>query len=348
MDIEFHYYITYLTAKKAGFTAEESQIIAYSSQYVDDNDLIFSIANGQYQNFISQTINILKPWKKLLRIYPLFHFIPGALDLNTVHRRDGKLHYLNTTPCSQNAKDILRKAFSSRDLYRIGIASHAFTDTWAHQNFVGYFDSFNSMKNIFHIYFPFIGHSRAGFKPDRISIKWNDNRLVKGLSIRDNDTIFLEAVSCLFDEYCSCLKTEFKRDIIMEEKNSLLKDVKDTINSNKNRKARISNYIFLTGTKGYGNIPLKPYCQDDWMDEAVNENIKGFRIRSRRAIARFLKSRIAMKIKPLRDKYSWKDGNEYQNTHWYKFQEAVKSHQKEAFNILKDRLSKMEIDYKMW
>jgi len=34
MDCEFHYYITYIVAQRAGFNPEDSYIIAYSSQQV--------------------------------------------------------------------------------------------------------------------------------------------------------------------------------------------------------------------------------------------------------------------------------------------------------------------------
>ena len=37
MDIEFHYYMTFLIAGKAGFGKDDTATIAYSSQYVDDN-----------------------------------------------------------------------------------------------------------------------------------------------------------------------------------------------------------------------------------------------------------------------------------------------------------------------
>lgn len=41
MDMEFHYYITYLIAVRAGFSTTESSNPAYSSQFLDDNDLVF-------------------------------------------------------------------------------------------------------------------------------------------------------------------------------------------------------------------------------------------------------------------------------------------------------------------
>ena len=46
MDIEFHYYITYVIALRAGFNAEDSYVLAYSSQHTDDNTAIFKISQG--------------------------------------------------------------------------------------------------------------------------------------------------------------------------------------------------------------------------------------------------------------------------------------------------------------
>lgn len=157
MDIEFHYYITYLIAARAGFSPDDSYLLAYSSQYVDDNDIIFEVnidSEDYYSNYISQTKNILKPKKKLFRIYPLFHFVPGEPFVNSARRKEGKLHYLNTTPDSKNARKILKSAFTSENIYRIGIASHAYADTWAHQNFVGYYDDFNAIKGLLKKAFP--------------------------------------------------------------------------------------------------------------------------------------------------------------------------------------------------
>ncbi|HIJ29284.1 MAG TPA: hypothetical protein HPP91_12265, partial [Gammaproteobacteria bacterium] len=78
MNREFHYWITGLIAKEAGFTEADAKIIAYASEYVDENDVSYTIQNRSgettYSNFISQTMNILKPKRTLMRVYPVFHF----------------------------------------------------------------------------------------------------------------------------------------------------------------------------------------------------------------------------------------------------------------------------------
>jgi len=92
MDAEFHYHITWLIAARAGLPPEDVEILSTASQYTDDNDIIFEIDKDRptaYRNYISQTMNILKPKARLIRIYPIFHFIPGDPMAESPWRRDG-------------------------------------------------------------------------------------------------------------------------------------------------------------------------------------------------------------------------------------------------------------------
>ncbi|HWR58124.1 MAG TPA: DUF6765 family protein, partial [Thermodesulfovibrionales bacterium] len=133
MDIEFHFYMTYLIALKAGFKKEDAYVIAYSSQYTDDNEYSYRIEGGdtQYENLISQTIDITKPQEERLSIYPIFHFCPGKIGeiFEQSSRRDGKYHLLNTIPDNINAREIFTDAMKSGNPYRIGIGAHMYADT---------------------------------------------------------------------------------------------------------------------------------------------------------------------------------------------------------------------------
>ncbi len=71
MDAEFHYWITGILAHSSGFLQDETRIIAYSSQHVDDNTLGLRVDPGgpdQFSVLISQTYDILKPKKALMRM----------------------------------------------------------------------------------------------------------------------------------------------------------------------------------------------------------------------------------------------------------------------------------------
>ncbi len=352
MDVEFHYYITYLIAARAGFAPEEAQTIAYASQHIDDNDMIFEINQGSpdyYSNYISQTVNILKPKKVLLRIYPIFHFIPGDPFIDSVRRKDGKMHHLITTPNSNNARAIFDSALKSGDLYRIGLACHSYADSWAHKNFVGYFDGFNANWGPFKP----LGHVMAATRPDRVDMVWDDNRLIKSLSRVDNKPKFLEAAGMIFKKLHRYVYPTSGDDATSSEKVRLLEDLNRAIGGDnpakKLRRDRITRYKALSREKSYGGVELKDYDLEEWMDEAVNENIRGFRIRSRRVVVRFIKGYISKAMPRFKDHYTWKDPANYRQTHWYRFQEAVKAQQEESEEILYETTFwKVELDQESW
>ena len=74
---------------------------------MDENGVCLTIEDRSndnvYQNYISQTMNILKPKRKLMRIYPVFHFVPDEPMSESACRCDGKMHLLNTTPGNEIA-----------------------------------------------------------------------------------------------------------------------------------------------------------------------------------------------------------------------------------------------------
>lgn len=330
MDIEFHYYMTYLTAVKAGFGCANAKTIAYACQYVDDNDLVLEIDKGQasvYRNYISQTMNILKPKGKLFRIYPLFHFIPGDPLSASARRKDGKMHWLNTTPGNDNTEKILQTALDSEDLYRIGIACHSFADSWAHQNFVGYFDSFNAMDSPLSRATPNIGHADAGHSPDWPAVVWQDKRLIQERV--DNKANFLDAAVQLLRRLIRYCDDSLSSAVIDEKANELRNDLSWAIGgrdqSNNLRTARIARYCELSGIQDYGNLELSSYDEDLWLSEAIKEDVRGLRDRSDFLLTRW---------DPLTDIYSWKNKRTYRTSDWYLFQQAVKQHQKEAWDIL--------------
>jgi hypothetical protein len=324
MNTEFHYWITGLIAKQAGFSAEETHIIAYSSQFVDDNDdeiPVFDEDNDvvpSYKNLITQTMNILLPRRDIMKIYPLFHFIPGDQD-KASPRKDGRSHVLNTTPDSSYAQKILAYAIQSAaskykandkgGLYRLGITTHAYVDTWAHQNFVGWFDDFNAIgSNVI----PDIGHADALHHPDWVSHRWNDLRL-KNPNI-DNTLRFLGAAKKTFASYL-----DFQRKIgknpadtwdQLEQQLTAIFGSTYSGDCEKGADARIAQYKTLSG--------LPEYDEYEWLD-AVSDEKTVFNI----ANDDYIKKRI------------WKDPATKAESHWYRFQEAAKGHMICATDILK-------------
>ncbi|MFV1951517.1 MAG: DUF6765 family protein [Nitrospinota bacterium] len=335
MDHEFHYYITYILAKRAGFSYADSYTIAYSSQYVDDNCLIFTINEGksdEYKNHISQTMNILKPKSKLMRIYPCFHFVPGEYESGSARRKDGKMHILNTTPNSKNANILMDNALSTGDLYRIGVNTHCYADTWAHQNFVGYFDYFNGMGGLFEKITPDIGHADAQHLPDIPGLVWEDERLVSRNKEVNNTKRIIEAAENIFKKYKSYLNRNADNKEICEEWEKLKEDIENAIGRNfygkdKERKHRVTRYKELLKD-------FKEYDEDDWFEEAVNREVVGLPDNYHEG---FLSA-----LKIFSDKYHKKTG--FENSHWFKFQEAVKGHQELAEELYAGLFRQMEVE----
>ncbi len=305
MNIEFHYYITYILAREAGFDPEDAYKIAYSSQYVDDNSIHYYInfENGDhFFSTVSQTMDITKPSPKRQKIYPLFHFIPGDPDSPTARRKDGRKHLFNTTPDSENARFLLRRALDTSDLYRIGIAVHAYADTWAHQNFVGLKDDFNAMPGFVEALLPNIGHADARHEPDIVNNRWKDERLVEELEVIDNNARFIEAaeriLSFLWEHRNPGKKgpPEAWQDL----KARLLDAMDETYLWGGDDRARKRAYV-----KIYEEMP--EYDEKAWRHAAVEK--------------REFETDIF-------DRYWAKKG--FLESDWYRFQLAVKAHRKEA------------------
>jgi hypothetical protein len=298
MNKEFHYDITCLIARRAGFSRDDAFLIAYASQYTDDNTESIYINTdmpGAYTNHISQTVDLRKPEDELLEIYSVFHFLPGTaaeLSSDSAHRQDDRLHPLNTIPDSANAKKVIARAFKAQNPYLIGIATHVYVDTFAHQNFVGTYDDFNSMGVAL---LPNIGHLDAQHSPDIPSERWIDPRLVPGHSSIDNKERFLLAAGRLFDLYSAYLGTH-------NDKIALLADLSNAIVDSEN--ARKQNYCNLIGPE------YVEYDKNAWFAAATSFTVTS--------------APGADTAPGAGSTYIWKDGHEKKD--WFQFQEAVKAH----------------------
>ncbi|MBC8376630.1 MAG: hypothetical protein H8E26_11350 [FCB group bacterium] len=308
MEKDFHFYVTYALAYKAGFSSQESRNIAYSSQYLDDNnesqyprddgppEFPFGIrtSTGFFRPIMTQSMSVKSLVYEIQKfVYVPFHFLPG--DNN--RPINGELNKYSTTPDSKNARDVLRSALKTKNPYRIGIAVHTYADTWSHQNFTGYEEDWNSVfhwRNPFRSIAPNIGHSDVGHLPDEISSSWNDYRLEKPYRSRNNKKNALQACKRIFQElrrgqkgklYWTQVEKDFRQIINAEDYDDRIKKVKD-----------------------YLNEPNLSYREEEWIDKAV----KGRKGEDIQASADFI------------------------NTDWYNFQLAAKAHLVYVLDLLKN------------
>jgi len=347
MDIEFHYYQTYLIAARAKFTPEQAYIIAHSAQGVDDNHIPVQITDASgsvYKNQISQTMDIVRPHEDLL-IYPIFHFIPGEKEAKSAERTDGRVDPWVTTPNSPLANQMIDAALASDDLYRIGVSTHGYVDTWAHQNFLGRRDTFNefsqsAMVNLLKEVMA-VGHAHAGHQPDWPGLVWNDSRL-KNPRVVNRDR-FRDAAAHLFKKFVRHVNPGMTDGELAQETQALLADLDADIgaedNVNAEVEARKARYIARSKEAAYGGSAIPSYFDGQWFTDAIKEdhdtvekNAKGVDATSWwHDLKAFADDFFADRHRQV---VTWKDPTGYASTDWYQFNQAVKSHLAECKAML--------------
>lgn len=176
MNMDFHYYGTYLAARGAQFSDCEARKIAWASQMTDDcTETLLKQMNVPEEKrvFTCQTneemlVSNMKDLsdqnsqelRKIRSIWMPFHFLPGNFDNR--YRYEGEKEWGTTKYdevrdeedfrciCTINSElvqrmiDDIRNRYNEADndtkdelLYLIGIRMHVLADTWAHEFFAG-------------------------------------------------------------------------------------------------------------------------------------------------------------------------------------------------------------------
>ena len=309
MDSEFHYYVNAIIARLAGFSDHTAQIIAYSAQFVDDNcnsiNILLNSKGSYYTNTISQTYNIMLTSIKLKQIYSCFHFQPSATCFKKfwITKADSKL-----------SNKIIKEAMKSSNPFMIGIASHAYADTFAHENFIGDADPYNNFINFASDIS--YGHLFFGELPDMIGIKWLDVRRDK---IVDNNKKFLKAAINLLAIYC--YHNNVKKSIFQQKKRVLYSVLKKIFGQSKSYYAgveskkitRINQYLELYYELFQSQLSI--YKSNVWLDEAA-----------------LYCSR----------KRTWLAMHDLEKSHWYNFQNQIKDYKLLTLNVINTALKKHE------
>ncbi len=253
MQIDFHYCTTRVIAEKAGFTAEDAQIIAYAAQYIDDAvDHEKMNVDGHLEflsrRFTEKTFDPICTAHKGLqfvtdfqenvqnKIYIPFHFLPEletSTDLKVVQNCS-----LSRKLVTKAIAELSKSTGEQRimNLVRLGISLHTYADSWAHQNFSGRHNSIdNDIRDISTFVngewkkIPFlvqveynslldIGHAEASSFPDQSHLKWRYVKESDGKTYeRDNTLLFIDAAEHIFN----ILKGMRKEDIWSEVKSKL-------------------------------------------------------------------------------------------------------------------------------
>ncbi len=208
MNLEFHYYVVHWLALRAGIDPGQAQVMAYSSQYVDKAILGFDVSapSGSYATIITQDYVF---WDEATarNVYLPFHFLPGGRRGPAPQRADGQANPFSVLPDSDIAKEILIVGLKTRDPYRVGIALHAYADTWAHQNFSGLNEDWNTVDPASP--WPRTGHAQVLTAPDPVAGVWEDARLKPPYSAIRNRDRFIEAAAKIYKYLCTYNKRSF-------------------------------------------------------------------------------------------------------------------------------------------
>jgi hypothetical protein len=149
MQIDLHHAGIYALCRITGMSSYYAEIVAYSSQYVDDalygEVLLFK--NGGVFKQIQTAHRLLKPRElnlnEALDVWLPFHFLPNGDPNNP----DPFLTAPNSKVLALLLEDI-RCSSSEHILYRLGIGLHCFADAYAHQDFKGLYDTYNDVELI--------------------------------------------------------------------------------------------------------------------------------------------------------------------------------------------------------
>jgi hypothetical protein len=301
MEKDFHYDVVYALAKLTEMPRAE--IVAYASQYVDDNS-DEQFADGEkragYPERLRTEDGYFYPLMTQCRdpesmtlfvqkyVFVPFHFLPG--DDHVVIR--GKKNPFAVTPDSARGNRIVSEALDSGDPYRIGIALHTFGDSWSHQNFTGLFEQWNSLEPGDPV--SMIGHGDAGKKPDMISESWADKRL-GDVTIRNRERA-LEA----FREIHARFRKATHKGLSWEDVSGDFQRIVDAPDSVE-REKRVKDFL-----QSHGNGSLPPYSKRAWADEAIDRSAEGPALKS-----------------------------DFRKTHWFHFQQAAKAHLVLVLDLLK-------------
>jgi len=157
MKKDAHYYALLAMARSVGIEKETAHRIAYASQFVDDakvNKITLAADNPNYllsEFKDNQIINAATchsysdlstyNYSSMTANTSAFHFVPGCEGKNFPKKMRCKKE-------SKIIKSIIEKAVNSDDPIRLGIALHAYADTFSHQGFSGIASKVNDVEEV--------------------------------------------------------------------------------------------------------------------------------------------------------------------------------------------------------
>ena len=204
---------------------ENSKKVAYASQHTDDAKYEHALNfenGGRFQQFLSAH-KFIHPdvfsMETQYKIYVPFHFIPGNQGDRFQERMVCRQ---NSEIAQQMVREVTNLKGKPYQVHRLGIALHAYADTWSHQDFSGLQTELNDVEDIdvineekvgiariFRDFFrditesliPQIGHAETATLPDEPYREWTFYHVYKKRPIhRKNWLICQDASRAIYKE----------------------------------------------------------------------------------------------------------------------------------------------------
>lgn len=224
MQKDFHYYAVMVLAHVAGFPPAEAKVIAYSSQFVDDSTDSGQVRVGEYYFDTVRTAHLglqFFTWNVHKKIYFPFHFVPAL-------RWDGQYSPYATAADCPLCRLPVERALAERGelrLYQLGVALHAYADSWAHEGFSGRRHQENDVRAlrryvdgqwrrcrrawdvVLDLFRARVGHLQAYAYPDLPFEHWRYVDYRGRTFERDNPVRFHQAAHAVFEWLCAARGT---------------------------------------------------------------------------------------------------------------------------------------------
>lgn len=172
MKLDSHYYRTYALLLDVGYSRRQARTTAWANQFVDDcradNYESFQIGQRTYHPIYTQDYSRWASPHVQQNIYVPFHFTPGL----RLSRRGKGVNLFNVIERGRIVDDLLDLAIAEKDPYFLGVAIHAFQDSFSHQGFSGLHEDWNGGRGWPASLLPNIGHCEFGTTPDEIDETW--------------------------------------------------------------------------------------------------------------------------------------------------------------------------------
>ncbi len=159
MQIDMHHSLVYVLARLAGFSHAQSDVIAYSSQYVDDATNAGTVYFDNQARFFRlssahKTLNYRnRAALAKSRCWIPFHFLPANQTYPELSPHVPE--YVQRLICQPHSaiaqrmvEHCIADAASPHALHRLGITLHTYADTWSHRGFAGIDHEINAVTDI--------------------------------------------------------------------------------------------------------------------------------------------------------------------------------------------------------